>query len=305
MNRPVLLLFLFISLSLALAGSLVREADLARDSNKSPSALAVIFGDGRRLFANQFLAKADAYFHSGNYPSVFDLEAQQAEGDFCIENLPAEEGGHHDEHSAHGDPAAHHAASGDEGHRHESLETVSSRRDWIARLHSLIDTKTHNHLEGGDEKEMLPWIKLAVELDSHNVTAYAVGGYWLQQLDKPEEARAFLREGQRNNPDSYEIYFELGRLEERHYQNLALARRLHQLAMQSWERRNKGREEADFDYYARIIGRLGKIEEELGNYREAISYYQALKNVSPNPQAVQRLIDGVQSRLSTAASHGA
>ena len=34
--------------------------------------LSVLFGDGRRMFANHFFVKADAYFHSGFYPTVYD-----------------------------------------------------------------------------------------------------------------------------------------------------------------------------------------------------------------------------------------
>ena len=83
------------------------------------------------------------------------------------------------------------------------------------------------------------------------------------------------------------------------------ARRLLKLAELAWERQNKGREEPDLDYYARIIGRLGKIEEQLGNYTEALAYYRSLKDVSHNPQAIQELIDGLQSRLPSQSSHGA
>ena len=36
------------------------------------NALQVLLGDSRRMFANHFFLKADAYFHSGYYPSVFD-----------------------------------------------------------------------------------------------------------------------------------------------------------------------------------------------------------------------------------------
>ena len=42
--------------------------------NRAQSAdlLNVLLGDSRRMFANHFFVKADAYFHSGFYPSVFD-----------------------------------------------------------------------------------------------------------------------------------------------------------------------------------------------------------------------------------------
>src|SRR4051812_3792589 len=36
--------------------------------NGSASVLQMLLGDSRRLFANHFFAKADAYFHSGYYP---------------------------------------------------------------------------------------------------------------------------------------------------------------------------------------------------------------------------------------------
>src|SRR5678815_2193062 len=38
----------------------------------SANLLSVALGDSRRLFAKHFYAKADAYFHSGYYPSIFD-----------------------------------------------------------------------------------------------------------------------------------------------------------------------------------------------------------------------------------------
>ncbi len=42
-----------------------------RDQNRRVS-LNVLMGDSRRMFANHFFVKADAYFHSGFYPTVFD-----------------------------------------------------------------------------------------------------------------------------------------------------------------------------------------------------------------------------------------
>src|SRR5438034_2728201 len=34
--------------------------------------LSGFVGEGRKLFANHFYVKADVYFHSGYYPSIFD-----------------------------------------------------------------------------------------------------------------------------------------------------------------------------------------------------------------------------------------
>ena len=56
-----------------------------------------------------------------------------------------------------------------------------------------------------------PWLKLATEMDPHQVTVYVTAAYWLRvRLHKPDEAEKFLREGLRDNRDSPEILFELG-----------------------------------------------------------------------------------------------
>ncbi len=71
----------------------------------------------------------------------------------------------------------------------------------------------HTHLHGGNEREMLPWLKLSADLDPHELDAYLTASYWLRtSLHKPDEAEQFLREGLRANPDSYQILLELGRI---------------------------------------------------------------------------------------------
>ncbi len=35
----------------------------------------VVLGDSRRMFANEFYVKADEYYHSGYYPTIFDDNA--------------------------------------------------------------------------------------------------------------------------------------------------------------------------------------------------------------------------------------
>jgi len=50
-------------------------------------------------------------------------------------------------------------------------------------------------------------------MDPQKIETYTVGSYFMRRhLNRPREAEAFLREGLRNNPGSYEILFELGRL---------------------------------------------------------------------------------------------
>src|SRR5258708_32422791 len=50
----------------------------------------------------------------------------------------------------------------------------------------------------------------------------------------PQQAKAFLREGLRSNPNSYEILFELGRLYSENYHDTNRARDIWELAARRW-----------------------------------------------------------------------
>lgn len=303
MRRPVLTLLLLMVCTLVLTGLVLRQKAL-RSRAGAQSALAVLFGDGRRLFANHFLSKADAYFHRGRYPSIFEM-AEREKGNHLVESVGDESGGDSPGH-VHGPDCDHEAEGqdGDEGEHGEEhdescahAEPASGPDDWISRLAARFQPDQHLHLEAGGQKEMLPWVKLAVEMDPHNVDAYTVGGYWLRQMGKSKEAEAFLREGQRNNPDSSEIYFELGRLIDLEGKNPAHAVRLYLISLEKWRQTNQGLQEPDTLAVAQILGRLGKAEQNRGELEAALHYYTLLKDVSQNPDGVQQLIDEVKAQL--------
>src|SRR5580765_4316616 len=46
--------------------------NMAGNRSQSTDLLTVALGDSRRLFARHFYVKADAYFHSGYYPTIYD-----------------------------------------------------------------------------------------------------------------------------------------------------------------------------------------------------------------------------------------
>ena len=78
MNSPrtffLLLLALLVS-CFGLAAHLQPQFQGWRGSRATGDIFNVVLGDSRRLFANQFYVKADAYYHSGYYPSMFDDNA--------------------------------------------------------------------------------------------------------------------------------------------------------------------------------------------------------------------------------------
>src|SRR3954469_9077135 len=67
------------------------------DRTQSDDPLQIMLGDARRVFANHFFAKADIYFHSGYYPSIFDRPKEAHPSRYMKEDHDDD----HDEHSGH------------------------------------------------------------------------------------------------------------------------------------------------------------------------------------------------------------
>ena len=69
---PLWLLALLVTVAFTLATSLELRAGKWTDPARPNGAFTKMLGDGRKLFANQFVEMADVYLHSGVYPSIFD-----------------------------------------------------------------------------------------------------------------------------------------------------------------------------------------------------------------------------------------
>src|SRR6266705_2919921 len=97
----------------ALQPRIVRWSQRGQDS-----VLKVLLGDGRRLFANHFFVKADIYFHSGYYPSIFD----QAQAPKDSHHMTSQEG------------------SQTEEEHEKAMNFLHAPKDWIERFgrHFLI-----------------------------------------------------------------------------------------------------------------------------------------------------------------------
>jgi tetratricopeptide (TPR) repeat protein len=274
-NRSLVLGF-FLTVALSLSGGLILSyQDWTAKGGHRGGVLNRMFGDGRRMFANHFFAKADAYFHRGFYPSIFEQGASQEE-DHMTEGTHEEHG-----HSGHG----------------QGSELYGLPRDWIERLnHHTLPTR-HVELENGDTREILPWLKLSAELDPHWVDTYTVAAYWLRtRLGKSAEAEQFLRVGLNENPDSYEILYELGRLIETDHNDLRHACNVFEIALKKWERTEAAKPEPDKLALGQILIALARAEEKQGDLGKALSHLERLKTVSPNPQAIQAQIDELRSR---------
>jgi len=280
-----LLFFALLVLCFGLAAALVPEFQSWRGSRAQGDIFKVLMGDSRALFANHFYVKADEYYHSGYYPSIFDNRAA-----FETPHVGEDTGAINSKN--HGD---------EEGF-------LGSPRDWIDAFgrHFFPDRHTHldeggpaDDLSGSDNvREILPWLKLSADLDPDNVQTYTVTAYWLRErMHQTAEAEAFLHEGLRNNPDSYDILFELGRLYYESYHDTVRARNVWEVAVRKWLKLDPDAQKENKLIFEQITTHLGVLEGEAGNYDQAINWLQAAKKVSQTPGAIQQQIDAVKVKM--------
>ncbi len=274
-TSTVLTLLLLAAACLSLSTILQPRAEAWSGRRDSGNVLKVLLGDGRRLFANHFFVKADVYFHSGYYPSIFD----QAQAPKDSRHLTSQEG------------------SKTEEEHEKAMNFLRPTKDWIERFGRHFVVTEHTHLAEGNEREILPWLRLSAELDPQRVETYTVAAYWLRSMGKIGEAEQFLREGMRANPNSPEILFELGQLYYESEHETARARNVWELALRKWTAQESAKKEPDMFLLEQIAVNLSRLEQKEGNLPRAIELLQLAQKASPVPSALQVQIDDMKRRL--------
>jgi hypothetical protein len=243
----------------------------------SAGVLVALMGDSRRLFAHEFFSQADAYFHSGFYPTIFDRQKAGTESDLKEES--------------------HDKPKGEQEHEEEA-SFLGKPKDWIERFGRNFFPTVHTHLHGGTEREMLPWLKLSADLDPHELDAYLTASYWLRtSLKKPKEAEQFLREGQRANPDSYAIELELGRIYLYNYTNAPVARNILLQGRQKWRKQDAAGAKPDPHAYEEILGEIVRADVEEGDLKQQVADLEELVKVARSKDLLQRQIDELKAKL--------
>ena len=274
----------------------------AGNRNQSGNLLQIAFGDGRRLFAKQAFTKADAYFHNGYYPTIYDNN-EGYEKAHIVEDMhkPAEE-------------------------EEEEANFLGKPKDWIDRFGRNFYPARHTHLGdsgcgssccqrkksdpehdhehaeekkagGAPEREILPWLSLSVELDPERTETYVVSAYWLRRsMNKSKEAQQFLREGLRANPGDSELLYELGCIHDEDRKDTALARNLWELALNNLPAWQQRRGQTNVLLHAQLLGHLATLEEQQTNYTRAIDHLSALKEFSPNRDSIAKWINDVKAK---------
>jgi len=285
----------------ALATLLQPRAVTWGEQSQGGGVLKILFGEGRRLFANHFFVQADVVFHSGYYPSIFDQAKRK------LKESPMVRGGDedhdHQQEQNHGSEAQkpdHDSPAHAETEHEREMAFLNEPKDWIERFGRHFLITEHTHLSSGREREILPWLRLSAELDPQRVETYTVSAYWLRsRLGKIKEAEDFLREGLRNNPRSYEILFELGRLYYENYHDPERARNVWDLALKKWTDQESGKKEQDLFQLEQITVNLARLEEEQQNFERAIGLLEIGKKASPHPADLEVQIAELKAKLAS------
>ncbi len=291
----LLFLALFI-LSFGLAADLQPRFQAVENARRqSDNFFILLFGNSSRIFANNFFVKADEYYHSGYYPTIFD-------------NNKAFETPHMAE-----DTGA--VASHNQG---EETSFMGPPRDWLDAFGRHFIPNRHTHLdEGGPTddlskssqvREILPWLELSSKLDPEDIRTYLVMAYWLRsKLNKVSEAEQVLREGLRSNPGNPQLLFELGRIYYDDYNDPARARSIWEAGVRTWTEEEPGvpvserlkSDNENFDnrfIYEQLQTYLAQLEEKAGNDDAAIAHMQQEELASPKPEDIQAQIDELRQK---------
>ncbi len=269
----------------------------------STDLLTALMGDSRRLVAGWLYTRADVYFHSGYYASVFDTPAAKpaaAPAPIAQSSTPtptpAPSAARATDHSQcrHDQGRCAHSHSGC-NHDHGRPQ----REDWIARFSRNFYPSEHTHLgKNGDEREILPWLRLSAQFDPERVETYVVAAFWLRdRLGRAADAEQFLRDGLRANPGSHAILFELGRCYAEHRHDAARARNLWELAFTQWLKAEGPKSSPDLFAYSQIVAQLASLEERSGDLEKSIRYLRLLKKASPHPDSIESRIAGLSQKL--------
>ena len=321
MSAPILSLVLLVVSCFSLA-TWVGPRFENNQRRRGEGVLGNMLGDSRKLFANHFFTRSDVYFHSGYYPSMFDqvkpkenhlatgAKTEPCEHDHAHEGPCEHDHGHK---ASKPEPKAEKHGEGEHvhgehcNHGEEETDFLGQPKDYFDGFSRNFFVSKHTHLtdkgKGVDAaKEILPWLKLAAQLDPNKIESYTVGAFWLRDLQRDAEAEQFLREGLRHNPESYEILLELGRgyVTGRDY---VRARNVLELGFRHWREQENGKPGDRQNTFAvlQLLNTLAVVEDRSGRREQVVHWLQLVRKVSPHPEEIDKRIAELRAGQSLSA----
>lgn len=80
----------------------------------------------------------------------------------------------------------------------------------LADLCDYMWVANDEYFHSGDFDRCIITLRLITEINPHDTEAYSNGAWMMQNQNRDNDAELFLLEGIRNNPESAEMYYEIG-----------------------------------------------------------------------------------------------
>jgi tetratricopeptide (TPR) repeat protein len=217
-----------------------------------------LLGEGQSIISAISVLQADRYFHRGIGHKDDDH-------------------GHIDDNDEHVDVAGAHG---------DGIPQAEGKNIFFL-IPEQIGVTEHMHLDQYQVKEIIPWLYYAVKMDPHNVGAYVLTSYWvIDRLGKTQEGIRFLREGLKNNPDSWEINAELGRVYFQDTKDYAAAVRVLTRA-----RRLLADSKHDKFQEREVLSFLAYSYKALGKKEDARAVFLSLSQLFPDDRNIKKKIE--------------
>jgi len=259
----IFLVWFFLILIIATRIDTFNYAFMASRSAADVPAIFRFFGEGRNIVSYMAILQADRYYHGG----VGHIEHAEG-GGLSVASRGRDS---YDE---------------EEGHHPEA-----SPFNILFRIQDNTQVTGHVHLKGDKVKEIIPWLYFSAEIDPHNVLAITLTGFYLaDKLDKPQEAVAYLRKGLLDNPDSWEINAELGRI---YFQDLGNYKAAVDFLSKAMELQKQAPHDKFQERY--VLSFLAHTYEALGDKEKAVPLYRRLSRLFPKDHRLRRKIDDLTS----------
>lgn len=220
-----------------------------------------MLGEGKSIVSAISILQADRYFHRG--VGHIDTEG-------CMSGAHSEE------------------TEKEELHRHVE-GPPTGKFNVLMRIPEEIAVTEHVHLEGDQIKEIIPWLYYAAEIDPHNVGAYTLTGFYLaDRLGKTDEALSYLKKGFKNNPGSWEIPAEIGRIYFQYVKDYAASVRFLSLAKVNIDKAPHDKFQERY-----VLSFLARSYEALGEGKEALPLYERLDELFPGRDYFEKKINSL------------
>jgi len=229
------------------------------------SFISQVLGEGKGIVSGMSLLQADRYYHGGVY-QVCDHFTGEGED---------------------------HPGEGESEDLFPGHDLKAKPYNLLFRLAGETKITKHVHLEGDQLKEMIPWLYYSVKADPHNVGAVTLAAYYLsQRFGRVDEAVALLEQGRRDNPDSWEIYAELGNI---YFSKMGDVDKA--ILFLSRAKQLLGKTQHDRFQARYVLTLLGASYEKAGDLPAAVEQYEVIHELFPDNTAISEKLSHLKNEF--------